>query len=134
MELQISYCICSGKLNGENVENKMKAMVFSADTTKNTATTENLNTWSDIDLSFNENLDDITLAFDIFDVYVVISKEKRVYFNIKLNLYSFLSLKISLVSKLLDQSQFFTDFHHFQKILLKRLLCLFLLFPILSFY
>lgn len=112
----------------------MKAMVFSADTTKNTATTENLNTWSDIDLSFNENLDDITLAFDIFDVYVVISKEKRVYFNIKLNLYSFLSLKISLVSKLLDQSQFFTDFHHFQKILLKRLLCLFLLFPILSFY
>ena len=54
-------------LNGESVDGKMESMVFSTDSSKNTATTEKLNTWSDIDLTFNENLDDITLAFNIFN-------------------------------------------------------------------
>lgn len=54
-------------LNGEFVDGKMEAMVFSADSSKNTATTEKLNTWADIDLTFGENSDQITLAFNIFN-------------------------------------------------------------------
>ena len=59
--------ISQATINGAPVEGKMEAMVFSADNSKNTATTEKLNSWSDIDLTFNENMDNIVLNFYIFN-------------------------------------------------------------------
>lgn len=59
--------ISQATVNGNTIEGKMQAMVFSTDNSKNTATTEKLNSWSDIDLTFNENMEDIVLNFYIFN-------------------------------------------------------------------
>ena len=57
--------VTQGQLNGQNVQDKMQAIVFSTDSTQNNATTDRLKTWSNLDLKFNEDKDDITISFNI---------------------------------------------------------------------
>lgn len=59
--------ITQGQLNGQNVEGKMDSLTFSSDSTKNTATTDKLNTWDGLELVFDEEKNDVTISFNIFN-------------------------------------------------------------------
>ena len=59
--------IMQGFLNGEQVDGKMESVTFSTDSSKNTATTENLNTWTGLEPAFDEEKNNVTISFNIFN-------------------------------------------------------------------